>query len=120
MIQKIFRNWRLLWPVQALAMVLISLCATLLPLLFPAAHLPLRVIFLWILPCAAGSWTACRLACCGLNSYAAWLLPPVIHTAVPWLVIGYPPHAGSMALCAFISLVGAATGDVIYKQSHSR
>ncbi len=120
MIQKILRNRRLLWIVQVLVMLIVSLCATLLPLMFPAAQLFLRIVFLWILPCAVGAWTACRLARCGLNSYAAWLLPPVIHTVLPWLVIGYPPHAGSMALCAFVSLVGAAAGDVLFKQEHSR
>ncbi len=120
MIQRILGNWRLLWIVQALAMLVVSLCATLLPLLFPAAQFFLRIVFLWILPCTIGAWTSCRLAHLGLNSYAAWIVPPVIHTALPWLVIGYPPHAGSAALCALISLVGAAAGDVLCKQEHAR
>ncbi len=120
MFQKIFRDWRLFWIVQALVMGIISLCATLLPLMFPAAQLFLRLVFLWLLPCVIGAWTACRLARLGLNSYAAWLVPPVLHTVLPWLVIGYPPHAGSAALCALISLIGAAAGDVLYKQEHSR
>lgn len=122
--QKFFRNllntWRTLWIVQALVMLLIALCATLLPLYFPNAYLLLRIIFLWLLPCVAGAWTSCRLAYLGLNCYAAWLFPPIIHTAVPWLLIGYPPAVGSMALCALVSLTGAAAGDVMYKQEHSR
>jgi len=119
MIQKIFGNWRLMWPLQALMMILIALCATLLPLLFPAAHMPLRLFFLWLLPCTVGAWSSFRLTRCGLTCYAAWLLPPVMHTAVPWLVLGFPPTPISMALCALVSLVGAAAGDVLNKQEHS-
>lgn len=113
MLKKLLSNWRFLWPVQLLVMLLNSLAATLLPLLFPAVVTPLRVVFLWVLPSVLGALTACRLARVGLTAYAAWLLPPIIHSAVPWLLIGYPPAPGSMLLCAFVSLVGAAAGDVL-------
>ena len=116
MIQKILKNWKLLWPVQALIMLIIALLSTFLPLLFPAAALPLRIIFLWILPSAAGAWTACLLTQSGLNSYAAWIIPPVIHSVTPLIALGYLPAPFSMLLCAFISLVGAAAGDVLSKR----
>ncbi len=118
MIQKMMNNWRLFWPVQALIMLIIALLSTYLPLLFPAAAQPLRVIFLWLLPSAAGAWTACRLSRCGLISYAAWIVPPVVHSLVPLIALGYLPSPFSMLLCAFISLVGAATGEVMFKREN--
>lgn len=119
MIQKLLNNWRLFWPVQALIMLVTALCATVLPLEFPAAALPLRVIFLWLLPAAAGAWTACVLTRSGLISYAAWIVPPIVHSIVPWIILGYLPSPFSMLLCAFVSLVGAATGDVLYRRDNA-
>ncbi len=119
MIKKVLSEWRLLWPVQLLIMILISLCATFLPLLFLPAAALLRAVFLWLLPPVFGAWSACRLTRNGLISYAAWIAPPVIHTIVPWLTLGYPPSGLSMALCAFVSLVGAAAGDVLYRRDHA-
>jgi len=119
MIRNILSRWRILWPVHLLIMLLIALCAAYLPLLLPSASVPLRIVFQWLLPALFGAWSACRLTRCGLISYAAWIAPPFVHTVVPWLAIGYPPSGLSMALCAFVSLVGAATGDVLYKRDHA-
>ena len=119
MLRKITKSWRLLWLVQLILMLLIALADSYLPLLFPFAAIPLRVIFMWLLPLTTGAWTACALARAGLTAYAAWILPPVIHSVVPWLLIGYPPSAASMLVCAFVSLVGAATGDVLYRRERS-
>ena len=119
MFQKIKRNWKLMWLSQLLIMLLIALPATFLPLIFPTAAVPLRVVFMWLLPVTAGAWTSCALTRAGLTSYAAWVLPPVVHSVIPWLLIGYPPSAASMLLCAFISLVGSAAGDVLYRREHA-
>lgn len=113
--RKLMSNWRLSWLLQLVVMAVVALAATLLPLYFPAAALPLRVIFLWILPCTLGPASACLLTCAGLTGYAAWIVPPVIHSALPWVLIGYPPSPASMLICAFVSLVGAAAGDVLYR-----
>ena len=118
MIQKILKNWRLFWPVQALIMLIVALLSTFLPLLFPDFAVPLRFVFLWLLPSAAGAWTACVLSRGGLNSYAAWIVPPVVHSVVPLIVLGYLPSPFSMLLCAFISLVGAATGEVLRQRDN--
>lgn len=116
MMQKILKNWRILWPVQMLIMLLVALLATFLPLLFPTAAGMLRFLFLWLLPSAAGAWTTCLLSRAGLISYAAWIVPPVIHSLVPLIFLGYLPSPFSMLLCAFVSLVGAATGEVMLRQ----
>ncbi len=113
---KILTGWRFWWALQAIVMLFIALCSTFLPLLFPTFEAPLRAIFLWVMPSVFGAWSAYQAVCRGLISYAAWLLPPVIHSIVPWIVIGYPPAPLSMLLCAFISLIGAAAGDVMYKR----
>lgn len=119
MIQKIMRNWKLMWLLQLAIMLIVSLCASYLPLCFPSAVLVLRIIFLWFLPSLVGAWTACMLTRAGLTAYASWFLPPLVHSAVPWLLIGYPPSAASMLVCAFVSLVGAAVGDVLYRRDHA-
>ncbi len=117
---KALTGWRFWWALQGVGMLIIALCATFLPLFFPALELPLRIIFLWILPLAFGAWSAYQAVCRGLISYAAWLLPPMIHSVVPWIGIGYPPAPLSMLLCAFISLIGAAAGDVMHKQTQEK
>ena len=99
-------------------MLIIALLATFLPLLFPTAAVPIRFLFLWILPSAAGAWTACILARSGLISYAAWIVPPIVHSIVPLAALGYLPSPFSMLLCAFISLVGAAAGDVLHQREN--
>lgn len=119
MLKRLFSGWRALWALQFFAMLLIALFATFLPLFFPYAATPLRVIFLWLLPCSVGPVTACIATRKGLISYAAWFVPPLVHSAVPWLCIGYPPTPGSMLVCAFLSLVGAAAGDVLYRRNHA-
>ena len=119
MFQKIIHNWRLMWLFQLLIMLLIALAATFLPLIFPIAAVPLRVVFMWLLPLTAGAWTSCTLARAGLTAYASWVLPPVVHSVIPWLLIGYPPSAASMLVCALLSLVGSAAGDVLYRREHA-
>lgn len=116
MMKKLTDSWKLFWPIQAAVMLIVALCSTLLPLAFPSYALPLRVVFLWILPSLAGAWTACILSRSGLNSYLAWLVPPIVHSVVPWIVLGYLPSPFSMLLCAFISLTGAATGEVMRRR----
>ena len=116
LINRIRNSWRWQWGFQLMLMLIISLCSTYLPLFFQPAATFLRAVFLWILPLLVGPLTACRVTVCGLNCYVAWIVPPVIHTAVPWLCIGYPPPPLTMLLCAFLSLVGAAAGDVLARR----
>lgn len=70
----------------------------------------------WALLPLAGLLTAMRTTCRGINCYLAWIAPPICMCVVPWLLVGYSPYAGSMLLCVFTSIVGAATGDVINRR----
>ena len=101
-------------------MLVIALLSTFLPLLLPTAAVPIRFLFLWTLPSAAGAWTACLLSRSSLNSYAAWLIPPVVHSIVPLLILGYLPSPFSMLLCAFVSITGAAAGEELRKRDQKR
>lgn len=69
-------------------------------------------ILSWMLIPLSGAGTAYWLTRKGINRYLAWILPPVCYSALPWLVIGYPAKAGVMLLTAFVSIVGAAAGEV--------
>lgn len=114
--QKLLTNWRLFWPFQIILTGFIALTATFLPLLLPVAALPLRIALQWIAPCVLGAWTSFHLTRTGFVCYAAWLSPPVLQMAVPWLSIGYPPSIGSVLLCTFVSMVSAASADVLNRQ----
>ena len=60
----------------------------------------------------------------GLNNYLAWIMPAPCLYGVNYLVWGFAPPAGPALLTAFLSLVGAAAGQVIVQRSdndrHSR
>lgn len=100
-----------------LQILVISLLAAAVPLSAILCGLnAILTIGYWILLPAAGFLTALRTARRGLSCYLAWIAPPVFMSAVPWLLIGYPPYAGSMLLCALTSMLGAATGDVINRR----
>lgn len=114
--KRILADWRLFWPVQVLLCALCALLSAFLPLLLPTAALPLRILFQWIASAALGAWTSFRLTRAGLTCYAAWLVPPVLHTAVPWLTIGFPPSVGSMLVCALVSMTAAAAADVYVRR----
>lgn len=74
---------------------------------------------LWFITPVAGFFSACIATRAGLLNYAAWLIPPLAQVAAGLMLWGYSPNAGPVFLCAFISLVGAATGEVL-KRQHDR
>ena len=53
----------------------------------------------------------------GLLNYAAWIVPPAAQVFANLLLWGYSPSVGPVFLCAFISLVGAAGGEVCKRQT---
>lgn len=100
-----------------LQILVVSLLAAAVPLAAILCGLnAILTIGYWILLPIAGFLTAMRTSRRGLSCYLAWIAPPVFMSAVPWLLIGYPPYAGSMLLCVLTSMLGAATGDVINRR----
>ena len=74
-------------------------------------------IFMWGLMPICGFISACMATQKGLLNYAAWIMPPVMEVFGNLLVWGYSPTMGPVFMCAFISLVGAATGEVLKTQN---
>ncbi len=97
---------------QALAMLFFSALAAFAPLIWP----PFKIILHWILLPVLGALTSGLLAFSGVSCYAAWILPPVTVSALPWLLLGYPIDPGAMLLCALLSMIGASTGEVLRKR----
>lgn len=97
---------------QALVMAVFSAAAALLPLICPPLKLPVQ----WIILPALSALTAGLFAFSGVTCYLAWLMPPLIVSALPWLIIGYPLSPGIMLLCALLAMIGASSGDVLYKR----
>ena len=97
---------------QALVMLLFSVLATFAPLIWT----PSKIVLHWILLPVLGAFTSGLLAFSGVSCYAAWILPPVVVSALPWLLLGYPIDPGTMLLCALLSMIGASTGEVLRKR----
>ena len=104
--------WPLVWLIQAAAMLAMGALAALSTLLGGAIH----GAFLWALMPLSGMATGCLATLRGLNNYLAWLAPPLMEIAASLLIWGYSPTAGPVFLCGFLSLVGAAAGEVCKRQ----
>ena len=102
-------RWLWIWLIQIAVMALLSLLAS---LSFFASG-ALYGICLWLLLPLAGAVSAYLATVKGLLNYAAWLAPAIVLVAVHALLYGYAPHLGQVFLLAFVSLVGAAAGEVV-------
>ena len=68
---------------------------------------------LWGLMPVFGALSACIATIKGVNNYLAWIVPPsavMLAWVIQW---GYSITPGPIFVCALISLIGAATGEVI-------
>lgn len=101
-------RWFWVWLIQIAATFLIALPLSLSLWLGGFVH----AVCMWGLAPIAGFAAACVATRRGLLNYAAWIAPPAMLFAGYRLVWGYPPPVGPVFLCGFISLVGAATGEV--------
>lgn len=102
-------RWLWAWMIQIIEMLAVGLAASALNGLSPVAC----DIALWVVVPIAGAITACRAVRRGLLNYAAWLAPPVCMYATHYALWRYAPPAGAALVCAFVSLVGAAAGEVL-------
>ena len=76
----------------------------------------LGAAMLYVVLPLAGGFTACRAVGRGLSNYLAWIVPPVALYAVHLLLWGYVPPVAPALLTAFISVIGAAAGEVMRQQ----
>ena len=83
-----------------------------------AGALP-RALMLWVAVPLAGLFTALQAVRRGLNNYLAWIAPAACLYAANRLVWGYSPPAGPALLTAFVSLVGAAAGQVLLQRGEA-
>ena len=102
-------RWLWAWLGQIAVMLAVSLLAS---LARPASE-ALYSLLTWALVPAAGLLTACAAVRLGLNNYLAWLAPAPCLYAAHYALWRFSPSAGAALLTAFLSLVGAAAGDVL-------
>lgn len=106
----VFRlRWLWIWLIQIAVMALLSLLASL--SFFVSGFL--YGLCLWVLLPLAGFAAAYLATVKGLLNYAAWLAPAIVLVAVHALLYGYAPRLGQIFLLSFVSLVGAAAGEVV-------
>ncbi len=105
-------RWLWIWLVQIACMAVLAVAAA-------GSLLVSSVLyeaFMWgVLP-IAGCVSACLSTKKGLLNYAAMLAPPVMQVLGHLLLWGYGPDVSPVCLCGFVSLVGAAAGEVIKRQ----
>ncbi len=109
-------RWALAWGIQVLEM----LAAGLLAALSYGAGAGLYAVLLWGGVPLAGLFTACRAVRRGLNNYLAWLAPAPCLFGAHYLLWGFSPNPGAGLLTAFLSLVGAAAGEVLNQREKAR
>ena len=105
--------WLWAWLIQFVAMLALSLLAALSIMAGKFVH----GLCLWVLLPTAGAASACAATRAGLLNYAAWIAPPAMEYLANDILWGYAPEVGPVFFCAFISLVGAATGEVLKRQA---
>ena len=110
--RRILPGWLLVWLVQILVMLALSVVIA----LSYYASAVLHGLLFWGGLSMAGFAAACLATVKGLLNYAAWIMPPIMGFVGHYLVWDYLPGFGPILLCAFVSLVGAATGEVIKGQ----
>lgn len=105
-------SWLLIWLLQFAAMFLLAALTALSILAGSFVH----ALFQWGLMPLSGFVSAMWATRKGLLNYVAWIAPPVMMLAGNLLIWGYALSTGPVFLCGFISLVGAATGEVLKRQ----
>ncbi|MBQ8507754.1 MAG: hypothetical protein IJ466_10040 [Clostridia bacterium] len=105
-------KWLWIWLIQFASMLAFSMLVSLSLWLGGFVH----GACMWVLAPAAGLISACLATQKGLLNYAAWIAPPLMLLAGYWIIWGYPATPGPVLLDAFVSLVGAAAGEVLKRR----
>ena len=105
-------RWLWVWLIQIITFFILSLPLSMSLWLGGAVH----AACMWGLSPILGFISALIATRKGLLNHAAWIAPPVMLFVGYLIAWGYPPQPGPVLLCAFISLVGAATGEVCNQQ----
>ena len=108
------KKWK--WPVAWLVQVLEMLAAGALTAIADVFSPLLFGVLSWAVMPLLGMLTACRATRRGLLNYAAWIAPPACMWLSHYLIWDYSPAPGPAIVCAFLSLVGAAAGEVLNQQ----
>lgn len=109
-------NWWRAWLVQIAEMLAAGVVAALSEILGAIVY---GAISWGALP-LVGAFSAYRATRRGLNPYLAWLAPPICAVAAHCLIWVYPPSPGPVLLCALISLIGAAAGEVRNRETNDK
>lgn len=105
-------KWLSAWLVQIAEMLAAGVIAACTDMLHPV----LFGFVSWAVMPVLGMLTACRATRRGLLNYAAWIAPPACMWLGHYVIWGYSPAPGPAILCAFLSLTGAAAGEVLNQQ----
>ena len=109
-------RWLWVWLIQIAISLLFTLPISLSLWLGGAVH----ALCMWMLSPILGFLSGLIATRKGLLNYAAWIAPPVMLFVGYEIAWGYPPSPGPVFLCGFVSLVGAATGEVLNQRQKKK
>ena len=109
-------HWLWVWLIQIASSLLFALPISLSLWLGGAVH----ALCMWGLSPILGFLSGLIATRKGLLNYAAWIAPPVMLFVGYEIAWGYPPAPGPVFLCGFISLVGAAAGEVLNQRQKKK
>ena len=109
-------RWLWVWLIQIAVSLLIALPISLSLWLGGAVH----AACMWGLSPILGFISGLVATRRGLLNHAAWIAPPAMLFVGYEISWGYPPPVGPVFLCGFISLVGAATGEVLNQRQKKK
>lgn len=115
-IRRMHASWLLVLVLQSIATLAADLLLSLSIWLGGFLH----ALCLWAITPVLGFLSACIATRKGLLNYISLLIPPLAQMAAELILWGYLPQPGPVFLCGLISLIGAATGEVLKRESKNK
>ena len=109
-------GWLLVWLVQFAAVFALG-CVLALSLWLNHA---LYGVCMWAVMPLIGLASAYLATVKGLLNYAAWIVPPAMQFLGYFICWPYFIKPGPVFLCGFISLIGAAAGEVLKRRDNKK